>query len=404
MIFNFVYDRFIDDASPYPNLAPLTDISQGTEQLELEWPRIIPVRLLDYCDQHQYPYQLHTVDSVYPATAWYPVGIGWFDYSIDYFGLMTDQVLDRLRARQLRVLFYYHEGDDPTGESLRLNALCDLHSVPHDCYRFVSGNTAADSVDNFVYFADHELFYWQCTRSSAAVTAHENPRSHRYTALVRRHQAWRAMCLAWMHQQGIVDDRSYWSYNGVGLAGRDTDYFRDNPVYLSKYYPGLQQQPGLWEYAHWFVTQCPWQSADQLSSDQHNSHDILVEAHYSDSYINIVLETLYDAEQSSGAFLTEKTFKPIRNGQPFVVIGTPGSLATLRRLGYRTFDSVIDASYDGLDNDSRWAAIQQLLTQLDHADLHAVYQACLADIQHNQQLFLAPKYNRIQELDDKLTH
>lgn len=404
MSFNFVYDRFIDDASPYPNLAPLTDISQGTEQLELEWPRIIPVRLLDYCNTHGYPYQLHTVDSAYPVTAWYPVGIAWFDHELDYFSLMSPAVLERLGALELRVLFYYHEGDDPAGLGLRLQSLCQQHGLPMDCYRLVTANTAADSVDNAVYFADHELFYWQCSHDSARLQPHTEPRTHRFTALVRRHQAWRAAFVAWMHQQGIVNDDSYWSYTGLGLEPRDIDYFRDNPVYLSRYYPGLQQLPGLWEYTHWFVTQSPWQLADTLDTDAHNSHNILVAEHYTDSYINIVLETYYAAEQSSGAFLTEKTFKPIRNGQPFVIVGCRASLAALRQLGYRTFDSVIDASYDGLDNDPRFYSLQQLLRQLDHADLHAVYQACLADIQHNQQLFLAPKYNRIQELDDKLTH
>jgi hypothetical protein len=45
--------------------------------------------------------------------------------------------------------------------------------------------------------------------------------------------------------------------------------------------------------------------------------------------VTLCLETHFDADQSGGAFLTEKTFKPIKHGQMFFVAGPAGSLQTV---------------------------------------------------------------------------
>jgi hypothetical protein len=76
-----------------------------------------------------------------------------------------------------------------------------------------------------------------------------------------------------------------------------------------------------------FLVQGPY-SCDTLTHEQHNDHHLIETNHFTDSYCNIVLETHFDADGSGGAFLTEKTFKAIKHGQPFVVVGCQqGSLA-----------------------------------------------------------------------------
>jgi hypothetical protein len=45
-------------------------------------------------------------------------------------------------------------------------------------------------------------------------------------------------------------------------------------------------------------------------------------------------------------FLTEKTFRTLLAGMPFLMFGNPGSLSLLHRLGYRTFPKVFDECYD----------------------------------------------------------
>lgn len=63
---------------------------------------------------------------------------------------------------------------------------------------------------------------------------------------------------------------------------------------------------------------------------------------YSETYINLVTETFF----GRNVFLSEKIFKPLSNLQPFIVLGDYGTLAELKRLGFKTFEPFIDESYD----------------------------------------------------------
>jgi hypothetical protein len=123
-----------------------------------------------------------------------------------------------------------------------------------------------------------------------------------------------------------------------------------------------------------------------------------VAEHFDNSYCNIAIETQFDLDQSGGTILTEKTFKPIKHGQLFVIAGPVGSLAELRRLGYRTFDHVFDNSYDTEPNHTRrWEKLFDLLKTIKD-NLPDIYCQCHSDIIHNQQLFLNNKEDRLNNL------
>ena len=246
-----------------------------------------------------------------------------------------------------------------------------------------------------MYFPDHELFYWRNgvvwnDRPMSYSSAHTEPRSRQFTLLSRIHKWWRSTVVAHFDQSGLLAD-AYWSYGDVDIG----DLYHNNPIMLSRF-------PGLEAHMAEFLKAGPYR-CDDLSADEHNSHWLRADHLYSDSYASFVLETLYDAEQSGGAFITEKTFKAVLNAHPFVVFGCPGTLATLRDLGYRTFDTVIDNSYDTIaDNTDRFVATMYTVRQLLGGDMQAVYTACLPDILHNQQLFVANKYSRLQQLAEQL--
>jgi len=78
-----------------------------------------------------------------------------------------------------------------------------------------------------------------------------------------------------------------------------------------------------------------------------------------DAFWHVVTETVFYYDK---LHLTEKIFKPIVSKQPFMLIGAPGNLKYLKSYGFKTFDSVIDESYDNIqDNDARIdAVIKQL--------------------------------------------
>jgi len=78
-----------------------------------------------------------------------------------------------------------------------------------------------------------------------------------------------------------------------------------------------------------------------------------------DAFWHIVTETLFYYDK---LHLTEKIFKPIVSKQPFMLLAAPGNLAYLKSYGFKTFDSVIDESYDNIvDNDLRIEAVVRQL-------------------------------------------
>jgi nucleoside-diphosphate-sugar epimerase len=64
---------------------------------------------------------------------------------------------------------------------------------------------------------------------------------------------------------------------------------------------------------------------------------------YKSTFISLVTETLID---TSILFMSEKIWKPIVAGHPFIVLGNVNTLLYLKEQGYKTFDKWIDESYD----------------------------------------------------------
>ncbi len=110
---------------------------------------------------------------------------------------------------------------------------------------------------------------------------------------------------------------------------------------------------------------------------------------YAETYINIVSETSFNKGGGQYPFITEKTFHhPIINLQPFVVIGNPFLLQTLRDLGFKTFNPIINEDYDKcLDYRQRFKLIEKEIAKLAKMpikELHDLYYQ-LTDITiHNQ--------------------
>jgi hypothetical protein len=62
--------------------------------------------------------------------------------------------------------------------------------------------------------------------------------------------------------------------------------------------------------------------------------------------VNIIVETRVDNRSKHNLIITEKTFKPIMMGKPFMIYGSSGILEILRKEGFKTFHPYIDESYD----------------------------------------------------------
>jgi hypothetical protein len=387
---NVVADKIIK-GRVYPALAEWQGrpFHPSWREFDRHWPYTVPLRLEEYSKAWGVDIRIYGVDQPVPPQSFYPVALGFFDFGIDYMSLLSHTVKQRVRDGDFRLLFYYHEGDNPLRIKQRLDQLCQNHDLPDRCYVFVSGNTKANSLENFVWFSDFEFWYWHRNRPISPLPAHTGPRDREFTVLARGHRSWRMAAMADLQRLGMLD-RSHWSYGETG------DFVDDEcPIEVDAI-------PGLRLAIQDFQQQIPHQ-CDDLTLDQHNDHSLGADHLYSDSWFHIVMETHFDVDQSGGAFLTEKTFKPIKNGQPFVIVGGPGSLQALRDLGYRVFDSVIDNSYDLIqDSTQRWLAITETLAQIQFQGLASVYESCRSDIEHNQQLFQSLKQQRLNSFIEAL--
>jgi hypothetical protein len=123
-----------------------------------------------------------------------------------------------------------------------------------------------------------------------------------------------------------------------------------------------------------------------------------------ESLLYLVTETVAKGQRHH---LTEKTFKPIAMGMPFVIVGTQGSLEYLRSYGFRTFEGIWDESYDLAEDSVRIERIASLLRSLDELPAEGkqdLFDAAQEVIQHNWNHFYNGGFEAIlwAELKDML--
>jgi hypothetical protein len=83
---------------------------------------------------------------------------------------------------------------------------------------------------------------------------------------------------------------------------------------------------------------------------------------YIDTYFSLVTETVFSYPYS---FRTEKIWKPIAIGHPWIAVANVGYYRDMRNLGFRTFGHIIDETFDTIDNDmDRIARIRDVVVDL----------------------------------------
>jgi hypothetical protein len=378
---------------PMPNGIPL----ELHDQLDfLDGKRLDFPRLIYYLRDCKIPVQVgRTTDA--PVGAWYPVILGWFDFDQDYIGMISIEGLEKIKRKEFKLIFTYHEGDHPGHIRNRLDWLCDQHGIDPNVVWLISGNTTADQYHNTIYWPELEFMYWRTVDRNAGARYHLNPRSHAYTGLCRIDKLWRKVFMSdlWSHD---LHKHGYFSYT-QHLLGSEDNYHGCalSNSYLAQCQPRINQ----------FIAAGPFR-VDDLDTHAHNTYDLNMTNLYINSYFNIVLETMIDVDNSGGQFITEKTFKPIFNNQFFVTVSSVDHQRHLRELGYKTFGRCIDESYDTItNNQDRFESVLDLtksLIQSGQDNLHQLYQDLAPEIQHNSQVFLKGMGYRLQAVVDRINY
>jgi len=116
---------------------------------------------------------------------------------------------------------------------------------------------------------------------------------------------------------------------------------------------------------------------------------------YNESLVSVVGETtFYTSEWFNAArFLSEKTFKPVAYGHPFILVSPPKSLELFKDLGYRSFHPYIDESYDNeLDDYLRLLKILyeiKKICQLTDSEVKEFINSIKPIVDFNQQLLMS---------------
>jgi len=107
---------------------------------------------------------------------------------------------------------------------------------------------------------------------------------------------------------------------------------------------------------------------------------------YIDTYFSLVTETVFSG---SNSFRTEKIWKPIIIGHPWIAVANRGFYQDLHNMGFKTFNNVIDESFDLIDNpQDRIERIGSIIGDLCASDLSEFMLQCKDTCIYNQQVVI----------------
>jgi hypothetical protein len=116
------------------------------------------------------------------------------------------------------------------------------------------------------------------------------------------------------------------------------------------------------------------------------------------SFLWLVVETNVD---SNNLFFTEKIYKPIALGMPFIVLGNPGMLRDLQARGYKTFKEYWNEDYDkDMSLDDKIKIIVDNLQVLKNKNLKKIHKKLQPHLKHNRELY--KKERSVNELRENL--
>jgi hypothetical protein len=107
---------------------------------------------------------------------------------------------------------------------------------------------------------------------------------------------------------------------------------------------------------------------------------------YNQTAYSIVCETNYDNHYN---FYTEKIVKPILAERLFIVFSGQYYLRNLRSLGFKTFDGIVDETYDDIeDYNLRFELACEQITYLINQPQEKILEQIRPITEHNKQIML----------------
>lgn len=111
------------------------------------------------------------------------------------------------------------------------------------------------------------------------------------------------------------------------------------------------------DYSFLFLNKRSFSEKEEISNNSYSIPSIFGKYEFnSNCFLNIVVESvnqdyfLYDNKKIITNFVSEKTLKTLLNGLPFMIVGEPYFVQSLKSFGIKTFSDYWDESYDLEEN------------------------------------------------------
>jgi hypothetical protein len=139
----------------------------------------------------------------------------------------------------------------------------------------------------------------------------------------------------------------------------------------------------------WFYN-FPIKSIDRMNwLDQYRKEDGMkirdagILSFYDQFLIELVSETSTLGDNFS---ITEKTVRPLMAAKPIIVYAPINFLLRLKELGFKTYDSCWDESYDQFEGPVRWAKMKKTIRTIDQFQLDQAQEIALYNREHLKQM------------------
>ena len=137
-------------------------------------------------------------------------------------------------------------------------------------------------------------------------------------------------------------------------------------------------------------------SIDLETSDIVDSEKVLDFHLWSDYYLNsetlftIQSESIITDQKSEKYFLSEKTWKPLILGKPYIMVGPPGYYKYLQSFGFKLYDEIFDYSFDEItDIDTRIQYIVSEINKLKSENYMELYLKIKDKVEYNRNLAIS---------------
>jgi hypothetical protein len=264
--------------------------------------------------------------------------------------------------------------------------------------------TGGDLPDNYRYF-QFENFCQRMTNFEENISCMSrtdeiyNKIQKPYTFLflngrMRPHRKWLLLKLADLN---LLDRSLYTNLDNKNAPNRELTYTVEGQDLMSRAEP-LQYLPSHYEvdfYKDYIGKHSNETNVKMTLFNNEWGEAYIKPEPYIDTYFSLVTETVFSGTNS---FRTEKIWKPIMMGHPWIAVANRSFYRDLRNMGFRTFNDVVDESFDLIDNPhDRIERISQVVKDLCTSNLTQFMLQCKDTCKYNQQVLLDYQINHVSK-------